>query len=156
MTANNAEKVTSIVMSVFRLNGQMIESGNHFTSSLGLTAARWQMLGAIMMVPHPPTIPQISALIGMTRQGVLKQINQLVQDCLIKPLPNPTHKRSPLYALTKKGRTVYDELEERWQARSREIGEGFAGADLDAALRVISDLSRFYDDEARALSNSTP
>lgn len=149
MNPAKAAKVTSIVMSIFRLNGQMVESGNHFAGQHGLTAARWQMLGAIMLVPHPPSIPQISALIGMTRQGVLKQINQLVEDGLVRALPNPGHKRSPLYTLTEQGRAAYDALEERWQARARHLGDGFDEPDLDAALRVISGLSNFYDDEAR-------
>lgn len=151
-----AAKVTSLVMSVFRLNGQLVESGNHFAGAHGLTAARWQMLGAIMLVPDPPSIPQISALIGMTRQGVLKQINQLVEDGLVKPLPNPGHKRSPLYTLTEQGRAAYDALETRWQARARHLGEGMSEADLDAALKVISSLSQFYDDEALNNFTTTP
>lgn len=148
MKPTKASTLTSIVMSVFRLNGQLIEWGNHFSGQHGLTSARWQMLGAIMLVPDPLTIPQIGALIGMSRQGVLKQISQLTEDGLVEALPNPAHKRSPLYQLTAKGRETYDAIEARWQAHARDIASGFTEADLEAALMVISVLSQVHDDKS--------
>ncbi|WP_237882330.1 MarR family winged helix-turn-helix transcriptional regulator [Pseudomonas sp. PGPR40] len=113
--------MTSIALSVFELNGQFIEWGDHFTQPRGLTSARWQMLGAISMAPQPPNIPHIAATMGVTRKGVLKQINLFVDEGLVEPQPNPTHKRSPLYSLTKKGQTTDQALTERWQKHVREF-----------------------------------
>ncbi|WP_051529073.1 MarR family winged helix-turn-helix transcriptional regulator [Microvirgula aerodenitrificans] len=144
MNATKADKLTSIALSVFKLNGQLIEWGNHFSLRHGLTSARWQVLGAISIAPQPPNIPQIAATMGVTRQGVLKQINLLVDEGIIQPQPNPTHKRSPLYTLTKKGQANYEALAERWETHVREIAAGFSAADLDAAIRVLSAMSQVH------------
>lgn len=142
-----ADKLTAIALAVFRLNGQLIEWGNHFSQPHGLTSARWQVLGAIAMAPSPPNIPQIAAAMGVTRQGVLKQINLLVDEGLVELLPNPTHKRSPLYALTAKGQTIYDALADRWHKHVRQMSSEFTAADLDAAIRVLSAMSQAHAGE---------
>jgi len=105
MNPTKANNLTTISLSVFRLNGQLVEWGNQFSQPYGLTTARWQVLGAIALAPQPPNIPQIAAAMGVTRQGVLKQINLLLDEGLVQALPNPAHKRSPLYALTALGHT---------------------------------------------------
>lgn len=147
MNPTKADKLTTITLSVFRLNGQFVEWGNHFSQPHGLTTARWQVLGAIALAPQPPNVPQIAATMGVTRQGVLKQINLLADEGLVQPLPNPAHKRSPLYVLTRIGQTTYDALADRWNAHVQEMAAGFTAADLDAALRVLSLLSQLYENE---------
>lgn len=147
MNPSKADKLTTITLSVFRLNGQFVEWGNHFSQPHGLTTARWQVLGAIALAPQPPNVPQIAAAMGVTRQGVLKQINLLVDEGLIQPLPNPAHKRSPLYALTPIGQTSYDALADRWNTHAQKMAAGFTAVDLDAALRVLSVLSELYENE---------
>ena len=148
MNPTKADKLSSIALSVFRLNGQLIEWGNHFSHPHGLTSARWQVLGAIALAPQPPNIPQIAATIGVTRQGVLKQINLLVEEGLVQPQANPAHKRSPLYSLTPKGQTIFKALRERWQKHVGEIATGFSATDLDAAIRVLSGMSQVHGPEA--------
>lgn len=147
MTTTKADKMTTITLAVFKLNGQLIEWGNHFSQPHGLTSARWQVLGAVSMAPQPVNIPQIAEAMGVTRQGVLKQINLLVDEGLVEPLPNPTHKRSPLYSLTTKGQTTYQALVEQWQKHVREMVTEFSVADLDAAIRVLSVMTRVHDCE---------
>jgi len=150
MNPTKTERLTTISLSVFRLNGQLIEWGNHFCQPHGLTSARWQVLGAISMAPQPPTIPQIAATMGVTRQGVLKQINLLVDEGLVQPLPNPTHKRSPLYALTPIGQTTYDAIDDRWNKHVQKMAAGFTAVDLDAAVRVLSMLLQLYENGTSA------
>ncbi|MBN5182476.1 winged helix-turn-helix transcriptional regulator [Serratia marcescens] len=144
---NKEDKLTTIALSVFKLNGQLIEWGNHFAQPHGLTSARWQVLGAIAMGPCPPNVPQIAGTMGVTRQGVLKQINLLVDEGLVEALPNPTHKRSPLYAMTPKGQVAYESLSKRWQEHVRQMASEFTDSDLDAALRVLSAMSQVHADQ---------
>jgi DNA-binding MarR family transcriptional regulator len=144
MNPIKADKLTAIALSVFRLNGQLIEWGNHFSQSHGLTSARWQVLGAISLAQHPPSIPQIAAAMGVTRQGVLKQINLLAEEGLIETRPNPAHKRSSLYALTPKGRAAFQALDHRWREHVRDMSAEFTAADLDAAIRVLSVMSQVH------------
>ena len=49
-------KLTTVALSVFRLNGLLIEWGNTFAGPHGLTSARWQVLGAISLAPEAPNI----------------------------------------------------------------------------------------------------
>lgn len=147
MNPTKADKLTTITLSVFRLNGQLVEWGNHFSQPHGLTTARWQVLGAIALAPQPPTIPQIAAAMGVTRQGVLKQINLLVDEGLVQPLPNPAHKRSPLYVLTPIGQATYDALVDRWNQHVQKMASEFTAADLDAAIRVLTVMSQRHASE---------
>ncbi|MCP1575967.1 MarR family winged helix-turn-helix transcriptional regulator [Herbaspirillum rubrisubalbicans] len=142
--STKADKLTAVTLFVFRANGQLIEWGNHFSEPHGLTSARWQVLGAIAMASEQLSIPQIAATMGVTRQGVLKQINLLVDESLVEPLPNPTHRRSPLYALTAKGKTAYEALADRWRKHVQQICSEFTVADLDAAIRVLSAISEVH------------
>lgn len=137
MNSTKPEKLTAVTLAVFRLNGLLIEWGNRFCQPHGLTSARWQVMGALALVPQAPTIPQIAAAMGVTRQGVLKQMNLLVEEGLAAPLPNPLHKRSPLYALTKQGQAAYQALDQHWREHVRGLAGGVNAADLDGALRVL-------------------
>ncbi|MXS84971.1 MarR family transcriptional regulator [Nitrosomonas sp. HPC101] len=105
------------------------------------------VLGAIALAPQPPNVPQITAVMGVTRQGVLKQINLLVDEGLVQPLPNPAHKRSPLYVLTPIGQTTYDALVDRWNQHVQKIASEFTAADLDAAIRVLTVMSQRHASE---------
>jgi DNA-binding MarR family transcriptional regulator len=145
MNPTKADKLTRIALAVFRLNGQLIEWGDHVSQPQGLTSARWQVLGAIEMAPQPPNIPQIATAMGITRQAVLKQIKLLADEALIQALPNPAHKRSRLYSLTSRGRTAYQALLERWQKHVHDMAAEFGVADLDAAIGVLSVLSRLHE-----------
>nr|WP_246545252.1 MarR family winged helix-turn-helix transcriptional regulator [Photorhabdus hainanensis] len=84
---------------------------------MGITSARWQVLGAIAHAPHPPTAPQIAAAMGITRQGVQKQLNLGLSSGMVRTLTNPRHERSPLYQLTELGWRTFDaaiSLEAEW------------------------------------------
>lgn len=150
MTHTKADQLTAIALAVFKLNGQLVEWGNRFAKPHGLTSARWQVLGAIAMAAQPPSMPQIGAAMGVSRQGVLKQINLLVGEGLVEPLANPAHKRSPRYALTAAGQTAYQALTERWQAHVRGLATEFSATELDAAARVLAVLSHAHDGEPQA------
>ena len=143
-------KLTAVALSVFRLNGLLIEWGNTFSEPHGLTSARWQVLGAIARATEAPSIPQIADAMGITRQAVLKQINVLTGDGLVDALPNPAHKRSPLYALTPRGEAAYQAVVGQWQQHVREIAGNFSSADLDAAIRVLSAMSSAHGADAPA------
>ena len=39
--------MTQFILASFRLRGQLLEAGGRLTHSIGLTSARWQVLGAL-------------------------------------------------------------------------------------------------------------
>src|SRR5687768_12576510 len=66
-TEGGAE-LTQIVLAVFRLNGDFLAAADEIAAPAGLTAARWQVLGAVLDAPR--TVPEIARLMGLSRQGV--------------------------------------------------------------------------------------
>ena len=119
MSSKPQDELTDIILKVFRLNGNLIESGNRLVQPLGLTSARWQILGAVAASGKPTTCPQIAKTMGITRQGALKQLNLLEEEGLIETLENKNNERSPLYDLTPQGRKKYASamsLQEKWVA----------------------------------------
>lgn len=138
------EQLTAITLSVFRLNGLLIEWGNRLCAPHGLSSARWQVLGAIALAPQAPSAPQIAASMGMTRQGMQKQINLLIRDGLVQAERNPGNKRSPLYALTEHGAALYRALEQDWRRHVERLGATFTVAELDATLGVLASLEQAH------------
>ena len=41
------DTLTALIVEVFRLNGCLLEAGDSLVGDVGLTSARWQVLGAI-------------------------------------------------------------------------------------------------------------
>ncbi|MBG9226694.1 winged helix-turn-helix transcriptional regulator, partial [Bacteroides fragilis] len=74
----------------------------------------------------------------------------LTEEGLVLSLPNPAHKRSPLYALTPRGEAAYQAVVEQWQQHVRDIAGDFSSADLDAAIRVLSAMSSAHDQNGHA------
>lgn len=136
------ELIVELMLSVFRLNGKLLAKGDELVAPLGLTSARWQVLGAIALAGDPLTTPQVAEAMGITRQGALKQLDRLEEEGLVTRQENPRHERSPLYHLTPRGQTIYDQamaLNDRWVSV---LTEGLKGSDLETTL---STLARFDD-----------
>src|SRR5262249_36278353 len=98
---------TRLVLTLFRVHGRVLASGEELVASLGLTAARWQVLGALSLAGRPMTVPSIAAAMGLTRQGVQKQVDLMTADRLVMVRVNPVHKRSGLVAITATGSRLY-------------------------------------------------
>ena len=59
---------TELILEVFRLNGLLLEAGDRITQPVGLSSARWQVLG---VVEHEPTpVAHVARIMGLTRQSV--------------------------------------------------------------------------------------
>jgi DNA-binding MarR family transcriptional regulator len=119
---------TELVLEIFRINGRLLVAGDDMTRDLGLSSARWQVLGAIELAGEPLTVAGIARQMGLTRQAVQRVANELAADGFVAFAPNPRHKRAKLVALTEKGRRDYAQVAKR-QARwandmSAELGKG--------------------------------
>jgi DNA-binding MarR family transcriptional regulator len=117
MSSKYQDTLTEVILKIFRLNGALIENGNQLVKPLGLTSARWQILGAIATNNNPTSCPQIAKMMGITRQGALKQLDLLEEEGLVEAIENEKNERSPLFDLTPKGRKQYAsamKLQEKW------------------------------------------
>lgn len=145
MAHTKADQLTQVILNVFRLNGVLTEWGDRFVLPEGLTSTRWRMLGAVVLAQRPVTAPQIALTMGVTRQGAQKQLNLLVESGLMETQDNPMHKRSPLYALTAQGQSVYDTINLRWQHQATEMAVAFGTADLETAFHMLKKLSDIHE-----------
>jgi DNA-binding MarR family transcriptional regulator len=89
-----------------------------------LTAARWQVLGAVALAGKALTVPQIARRMGLTRQAVQESVSRLVADVLVTTDENPDHRRSPLICLTKLGAERYAALDRRQIRWINELATG--------------------------------
>jgi DNA-binding MarR family transcriptional regulator len=140
--APKVQAITELTLAVFRLNGILLQWGDELVAPLGLTSARWQMLGAIALAGAPLTAPQVGAAMGVTRQGAQKQLNLLVEQGLVASSPNPAHRRSPLYALTPRGRGLYQRAEALWADRAAELAAQIPAAQARAASTTLESMLR--------------
>ncbi|MGU3294398.1 MarR family winged helix-turn-helix transcriptional regulator [Williamsia sp. M5A3_1d] len=88
----------------FRLNGQFLSLAEDLAAPAGLTATRWQVLGAVVDEPLP--VSQVARDMGITRQSVQRTADLLARDGLIEYLPNPAHRRAKLVTPSAEGRAA--------------------------------------------------
>lgn len=93
--------LTATALTVFRLNGQFLGVSEGLAGPVGLTAARWQVLGAVLAAPLP--VSGIARTMGLARQSVQRVADILVADGLAEYRPNPAHRRAKLVAVTDRG-----------------------------------------------------
>ncbi|WP_324698854.1 MarR family winged helix-turn-helix transcriptional regulator [Novosphingobium sp. RL4] len=131
--------VTDLIMTIFRANGRLLRGGDTLSKELGLTAARWQVLGAIAQTPK--TVAQIARDYELTRQGILWVVQSLVKDGMVELVKNPDHRRAKLVRNTDKGRETFEEVSRRQHIWSNDLGQAFNTAELQAAVDVVRRLS---------------
>lgn len=136
---------TTVILQIFRTNGQMIAWGDSFAAPFDITSARWQMLGALAVSPMALTAPQIAFNMGVTRQGAQKQLNLLLDEELVQKQPNPYHKRSPFYQLTNKGQTLYQHVAAEWNQHAQKVRQRFSTQELTTTLKVLNRISELHE-----------
>lgn len=136
------DAVTHLTLTVFRLNGVLLRWGNRLVETLGLTSARWPMLGAIALAGTPLTAPQVGEAMGVSRQGAQKQLNLLLEQGLLEARPNPAHQRSPLYVLTPQGSKLYRQADALWMAWAAGFAARIPAAQARAATRTLESMLR--------------
>ncbi|MCR9087857.1 MAG: MarR family transcriptional regulator [Rhodobacteraceae bacterium] len=150
------EAVTALVLDVFRLNGRLQLAGDRLVSELGLTSARWQILGAIAYADRPETVAWHARTMGVHRQGVQRIVNELNSEGVVEFQPNPHHKRAHLVVLTRKGEKLYEAAIARQIPWVNELSEGLSSDDIATAQNVIGHLkTRLEEASLRQDQSST-
>lgn len=134
---SGVERVTTLILEVFRLNGSLIATGDGLVEDLGLTSARWQVLGALALSSSPQTVADVARTMGLARQSVQRLANDLMREGLLSPEDNPRHTRAPLMQLTERGRATYAAATKRQVVWANELARGIPGAELETAGRIL-------------------
>ena len=131
---------TDLVLEVFRLNGQLLSSGDHLVQGEGLTSARWQVLGAIELAGRPMTVAQVGRRMGISRQAVQRVANDLQATGFLDFSSNPDHKRAPLLALSAKAKRSLKHVGEVQAAWANALVEGLDSEQLATTAEMLREL----------------
>lgn len=134
-----------LVLSVFRLNGLLIAEGDTMTENLGLTSARWKVIGVIALSNAGLTVPGIARVLGQSRQAVQRLTDVMVEDGLLLYQSNPKHKRSVLVTLTEVGKEAYNQLREEQDPWAIRNTEDIPTEELETSLRLVRRLIQKFD-----------
>ena len=56
------EALTNLILDLFRLNSLLLTEGDRLVAGLGLTSARWQILGAIVAAERPQPVAWLARM----------------------------------------------------------------------------------------------
>lgn len=139
-----AALLSGTALAVFRLNGQFLEASEKLARPAGLTAAWWQVLGAVLAEPLP--VAGIARAMGVTRQAVQRTADLLVEHGLAEYRPNPAHRRAKLLAPTPEGRAAVDRITPGHHRLAELLADRLGGEDaFRDVLTVLRTLSRAMD-----------
>lgn len=130
--------VTALILEVFRANGALLQAGDALVADLGLTSARWQVLGAAALSDGQGTVSDLARSMGLSRQAVQRLVNELRRDGLLAHADNPRHRRAPLVRLTRRGEAVYAEIDRRQIAWSNALADRMRPDALSAAADALA------------------
>ena len=134
------EAMTPLILEFFRLNTLIVTAGDRLVAGLGLTSARWQILGAIDLAERPQPVAWLARDIGGNRQNVLRIVNDLHRDGLVAFEPNPHHRRAQLVVMTAKGRAALSAAMDLQTPWVNHFTEGLSVEDIELVRRVVAGL----------------
>jgi DNA-binding MarR family transcriptional regulator len=138
--------LTELVIATFRLNGLFMEVAQRLAAEGGLTASWWQVLGGVL--DEPRTVADIGRRMGMTRQGVQRVADLLVERGLAEYRPNPAHRRAKLLACTEAGYWAVRRITVAQHPWSNRVGARVGAAELGTALAAINGLIAALEEDA--------
>lgn len=105
----------ALVLEIFRLNGSLIKFGDTLVKPLGLTSARWQVLGSVAHGRDTFSVARLADNMGLARQSVQRIVDELAEAGLVGFAANPAHKRAKLVVMTRQGERVFRQATALWQ-----------------------------------------
>ena len=125
------------MLDLFRLNSLLLTAGDRLGARLGLTSARWQILGAIVEAERPQPVAWLARDLGANRQNVQRIVNDLHSEGHVAFGTNPHHRRAQLVVLTDKGRRTFDAAMALQAPWVNDLSEGLSVRDLQNVHRVV-------------------
>jgi DNA-binding MarR family transcriptional regulator len=126
-----------LIFEVLRLNNVLMLDAEALIADLGLTPARWQVLGTISYLKQPDTVAGLARRLGLARQSVQRVVGDMAALGLVTLAENPSHKRAKLVELTAQGRAVMAAAEARRRPWTAGLAKGLEGLNIAAAEAVL-------------------
>ncbi|KND46607.1 MULTISPECIES: MarR family winged helix-turn-helix transcriptional regulator [Streptomyces] len=143
MSRDQQDLLSRAAVGTFRLNGQFLSVAEELARPAGLTAAWWQVLGAVL--PEPLPVAGVARTMGITRQSVQRVADLLVGRGLAEYVPNPAHRRAKLLAPTPAGRAAIERIEPGHATLAARLAEALGEEEFAEAVRLLERLSGVLD-----------
>lgn len=148
-SSRRLDALTQLILETFRLNGALLEAGDALVAHLGLTSARWQVLGAIAASPVARPIAHLARAMGLSRQAVQRLANEMAADGLVQFENNPHHVRARLVVMTAKGADAFRAamvLQRRWAGG---LSHGLAQSRIEMTAELLQTLRTRLEEQRR-------
>ncbi|MFF3402221.1 MarR family winged helix-turn-helix transcriptional regulator [Streptomyces sp. NPDC002659] len=143
MSRVEQDLLSRTALGVFRLNGQFLAVSEELAKPAGLTAAWWQVLGAVLHEPLP--VAGIARAMGITRQSVQRIADLLAERGLAAYEPNPAHRRAKLLRPTDDGRAAIARIDPGHAALAARLAEALGPEQFAETARILEQLSQAMD-----------
>lgn len=152
---SNEDALTDLILETFRLNGRLLVAGDALVADVGLTSARWQVLGAMALSPVPLPVAHIARNMGLTRQAVQRLVNEMERDGLVRFGANPHHQRAKLVLCTPRGQAAYEAAMKRQRPWASSLVDGLGGKQIEAAAATLRAIrQRLGDDREQGVDDA--
>jgi DNA-binding MarR family transcriptional regulator len=139
VTGDERALLSAASITTFKLNGQFLALAEELARPAGLTAAWWQVLGAVLGEPLP--VAGIAREMGLTRQSVQRIADILVERGLAEYRDNPAHRRAKLLTPTPAGRAAIKRIGPAHAAAAGRLAEVMGEQALAGAVAALAALS---------------
>ena len=130
--------LTDVILATFRLNARLMEAAQGLAAHGGLTAAWWQVLGGVL--DEPRSVADVGRIMGVSRQGVQRIADLLVDRGLAEYRPNPAHRRAKLLACTEAGYWAIRQIAVASHPWSNQLSKSVDVEDLGTTLATMRTL----------------
>jgi len=118
----------------------MLAAGDRLVGELGLTSARWQVLGTIVASERPQPVAWLARGMGANRQNIQRIVNDLAADGLVEFRSNPHHRRAQLVVLTDDGKKSFDDAMRLQAPWVNNLADGLKVSDIETTHRLITSI----------------
>lgn len=138
-----SELLSRTALAVFRLHGRLLEVSEEMARPVGLTAARWQVLGAVLH--EPLSVAGVARVMGLRRQSVQRLADLLVEQGLAEYCPNPAHRRAKLLVATGHGLDAVRRIGPAHRALADQLAGRLGVAEFQRVADSLEKLSAALD-----------
>lgn len=145
--------LSASTLTLFKVTSSLLASGDRLVAPLGLTSARWQVLGTIIAAARPQPVAWLARDMGANRQNVQRIVNDLAKEGFVDFADNPHHRRASLVVMTDAGRDAFEKamvVEAPWMDR---LAEGLSTQDIETMHRLLITLRQRLDETDEGTEN---
>ncbi len=135
-----AQKLYAVIARIRTSFNRLKNIADEMHRDIGVSASMRAVM-EFLAEDGPHTVPDIARPKGVSRQHIQVNMDELFSCGFVKRLQNPAHKRSPLYALTQKGKNTFAAIRKREIKVLERLAEELPLETLKAAELALTTLN---------------